>query len=147
MTKTYVCEDGRDEPFAPVYNKSMEGKISLFINSTGNDIISTARDQMTFVKAFFNGYFFPKERLPELQKWNSVFFPFQYGVGIQKFAMPRVFSPFQPIPEFIGHCGSTGSVAFYVPGKKVFLTGTINQQAAPNLAFQTMIRITNTLPA
>ncbi len=45
--------------------------IPMFLNSTQNDIISTARDQMTFLKAFFNGYFFPKERLSELEKMKN----------------------------------------------------------------------------
>jgi len=30
-------------------------------NSTQYDIISTAKDQMTFLKAFFSGYFFQKK--------------------------------------------------------------------------------------
>jgi hypothetical protein len=41
----------------------------------------------------------------------------------------------------IGHAGSTGSVAFYVPEMDVYITGTTNQQAQPNTAFQTMIRV------
>lgn len=45
----------------------------------------------------------------------------------------------------IDHCGSTGAVAFYVPDKKIYITGTTNQQAKPNVAFQTMIRIMNQL--
>lgn len=59
--------------------------------------------------------------------------------------MPRIMSPFQPIPDIIGHSGSTGSVAFYVPDMDIYITGTINQQAKPNVAFQTMIKIINIL--
>lgn len=141
LVQTYVFEDIQDENFVPIYYKSEQIRVPLFLSSTHNDIISTARDQMTFIKAFFNGHFFPKERLDELEKWNKVFFPFKYGIGIQKFYMPRFLSPFQPIPEMIGHAGSTGSVAFYVPEKEVYITGTTNQQAQPNIAFQTMIQI------
>jgi hypothetical protein len=43
----------------------------------------------------------------------------------------------------IGHSGSTGSVAFYIPEKDLYITGTVNQQARPGIAFQTMIRIIN----
>ena len=141
LTQTYVFEDIQDDSFVPIYYKYEQRNIPLFFSSTHNDIISTARDQMTFLKAFFNGYFFPKERLHELEKWNNVFFPFKYGIGIQKFYMPRILSPFQPVPEMIGHAGSTGSVAFYVPEMDVYITGTTNQQAQPNIAFQTMIKI------
>jgi CubicO group peptidase (beta-lactamase class C family) len=140
-----VCEDTNNENFVPIRYKSEKRHIPLFLNSTQNDIVSTARDQMTFLKAFFNGHFFPKERLHELEKWNNVFFPFKYGIGIQKFYMPRILSPFQPVPEMIGHAGSTGSVAFYVPDMELYITGSINQQARPNIAFQTMIKIINKL--
>jgi hypothetical protein len=100
---------------------------------------------MVFLKAFFDGYFYPKDRLHELEKWNNIFFPFRYGVGVQKFHTPRIFSPFQSIPDMVGHCGSTGSVAFYVPDREVYITGTINQQASPNVSFQTMMRIIHKL--
>ncbi len=142
LTGTYVCEES-GEDFIPLYYKSNQLQLPLFLHSTRNDIISTARDQMRFLQVFFNGYFFPVERLPELERWNNIFFPFQYGIGIQKFYMPRILSPFQAVPDMIGHCGSTGSVAFYVPQADIFITGTINQQARPNLAFQTMVKIVN----
>jgi len=145
LTKTYVCEDANDRNYVPIRYRSETRHLPLFLTSTQNDIISTAKDQMTFLKAFFNGYFFPKERLNELEKWNNIFFPFKYGIGIQKFHMPRILSPFHPVPEMVGHCGSTGSVAFYVPDLDFYITGTINQQARPNVAFQTMIKIVNKL--
>lgn len=144
MTKTYVCEDPNDRNYVPIRCRSEEINIPIFLTSTKNDIISTARDQMTFLKAFFDGHFFPKERLHELKRWNNVFFPFKYGIGIQKFYMPRILSPFKPVPDMIGHSGSVGSVAFYIPEMGIYITGTTNQQARPNVAFQTMIRILNT---
>ena len=145
LTKTYVCEDPNDNNFVPIRYKSEIRNLPLFLVSTQYDIVSTVKDQMTFLKAFFNGYFFPKERLIELEKWNSIFFPFKYGVGIQEFKIPRILSPFQSVPKMIGHGGSTGSVAFYVPDMDVYITGTINQQAKPNVAFQTMIKIVHKL--
>jgi len=145
MTQTYVCEDANDRNYVPIRYKSETRYIPLFLTSTRNDIISTAKDQMTFLKAFFSGYFFPEKRLIELEKWNNIFFPFKYGIGIQKFSMPRILSPFHPVPDMVGHCGSTGSVAFFVPERDFYITGTINQQARPNIAFQTMIKIINKL--
>ena len=141
LTHTTIFEDSVDDRFAPIYYKSEQINIPQFLSSTKNDIFSTAGDQMTFLKAFFNGHFFPKERRHELEVWNKVFFPFKYGIGIQKFYMPRILSPFQAVPDMIGHSGSTGSAAFYVPEMGVYITGTTNQQAQPNIAFQTMIKI------
>jgi CubicO group peptidase (beta-lactamase class C family) len=145
MNRTYICEDVEDKKFVPFHYRSAIMHIPRFLTSTGDDIISTARDQMIFLKAFFNGYFFPKNRLCELERWNKIFFPFHYGIGIQKFSLPRIFSPFHPVPEMIGHCGSTGAVAYFVPDRDLYITGTVNQQARPNIAFQTMIKIINNL--
>ncbi len=145
LAKTYVCENANKEEFVPIRYKSKIRHLPLFLNSTKYDIISTAKDQMTFLKAFFGGYFYPKESLPELTKWNNIFFPFKYGIGIQNFTIPRILSPFHPVPEMIGHCGSTGSVAFYMPDINIYIVGTINQQASPNIAFQPMIKIINKL--
>ena len=141
LTQTYVYIEKAKEDFVPIQYKSKTVHLPLFLASTKNDIISTAMDQMTFLKSFFNGYFYPKERLVELEKWNNIFFPFKYGIGLQKFHLPRILSPFHPIPKMIGHSGSTGSVAFYVPDKNIYITGTTNQQANPAAAFQTMIKI------
>ena len=140
MTNTHVY--GREKlTFAPVYFKKEQRNITQFMSSTGIDIVSTAKDLMKFLKAFFAGYFYPKHKLIELEKWNQIFFPFHYGIGIQKFQIPKILTLFQHVPNMIGHSGSTGSVAFYIPEREMFITGTINQQAAPRLIFQTMIKL------
>jgi hypothetical protein len=100
---------------------------------------------MIFLKAFFDGYFFPKDKFQELEQWNDIFFPFKYGIGIQKFYTPRIFSPFKAIPAMVGHCGSVGTAAFYIPEKEAFITGTVNQTKSPTILFQTMIKIMNQL--
>ncbi|MFZ5986338.1 MAG: serine hydrolase domain-containing protein [Bacillota bacterium] len=145
MSHTYVCEDLNDISYVFPYYKNEKRDISKFITSTHNDIISNVHDQMLFIKAFFSGYFYPKEQLKLLEQWKKIFFPFQYGIGIQKFYMPRFLSPFKAVPDMIGHCGSTGSVAFYVPDVDLYITGTTNQQTNPGAAFQTMIKIVHTL--
>jgi CubicO group peptidase (beta-lactamase class C family) len=145
LANTYICGEVSNDSYVPIRYKSQTIQLPQFLRSTHNDIISTAKDQMTFIKAFFSGYFYPKERLNELQKWNTIFFPFKYGIGIQKFYLPRILSPFQSFPDMIGHSGSTGSVAFHIPDMQLYITGTTNQQAKPGVAFQTMIRIVNRL--
>ena len=141
MRDTYVVSDIDDRSYVPVRYKEEEISISNFLSSTKNDIISTARDQMIFIKAFFDGYFWPKKRLEELEKWNKIFFPFEYGIGIQKFSIPAVFTMFRKLPPLIGHAGSVGSVAFYVPKKDIYFTGTVNQQAKPSAIYQIMLKV------
>ncbi|AKA34290.1 serine hydrolase domain-containing protein [Flagellimonas lutaonensis] len=145
LTNTYVCDKSVESEYVPIRYESRILDIPAFLSSTGTDIISNAEDQMIFLKAFFNGHFFPKNRIGELKKWNNIFFPFKYGIGLQKFYMPRIFNPFHPLPEIIGHCGSTGSIAFHIPELKAYVTGTVNQQAAPQVAFRTLIKIVNKL--
>jgi D-alanyl-D-alanine carboxypeptidase len=141
MTNTYVCSHSNTATFIPIRCGSETTKIPNFITSTQNDIISTAKDQMIFLKAFVNGHFFPKEKLNTLKIWNNIFFPFKYGIGIQKFHLPWIFHPFHSLPEIIGHCGSTGTIAFYVPDMNLYITGTVNQQKSPHVAFQALLKI------
>jgi len=145
MKDTYVLPALSDAGFSPVYFKQNKITLEEYWKSTNHDIVSSVYDQMIFLKSFFEGYFLPKEKIKELENWNNIFFPFRYGTGIQQFYMPRVLSPFKAVPKIIGHCGSVGSVAFYVPDKQVYITGTVNQTSNPNIVFQTIIKILNKL--
>jgi len=141
LPDSFVYDEAHTGPFIPIRYKSERVHLPLFFDSTRTEIFSTAQDQMTFLRAFFDGAFIPRERLHELKQWNRVFFPFHYGIGIQRFSLPRLLSPFHPVPEMVGHCGSTGAIAFYIPERDLYITGTTNQQARPNVAFQTAIKI------
>lgn len=145
MNDTCVLPSNTATNCAQVYFRQNPVTIAAYWKSTGHDIASTAVDQMKFIRAFFSGDYFTKAYINELKQWNSIFFPFKYGIGIQLFYIPRILTPFKAVPEIIGHCGSVGSIAFYIPEKEVFITGTVNQAGNPNTAFQTMIRILNKL--
>jgi CubicO group peptidase (beta-lactamase class C family) len=104
-------------------------------------IVSTAKESMTFLRAFFSEKLFPIAYLPELKAWNKIFFPLQYGTGMARFKMPWIFSPFQPLPEIIGHSGLSGAFADYCPEKDMYLTGTVNQIASPSLSYKLMFKL------
>lgn len=143
MKETFVLPSNSAGSCTSVYFKENVIDIKEYWKSTRHDVVSTAVDQMKFIRAFFGGKFLPEQRISELKKWNNIFFPFKYGIGIQKFYIPRFLSPIKAVPEIIGHCGSVGSVAFYVPDKEVYITGTINQTSSPSAVFQAMIKIVN----
>jgi CubicO group peptidase (beta-lactamase class C family) len=143
MKDTFVLPSISAGNCAPIYFKQNLIKLEEYWKSTNHDVASTVYDQMVFLRAFFEGHFLPKEKISELEIWNNIFFPFKYGLGIQKFYVPRVLSPFKAVPAIIGHCGSVGSVAFFVPEKQVYITGTVNQTSNPNIVFQTIIKIIN----
>lgn len=145
MKDTIVFNDEKDEFFVFPYMKKEARDIRKFMASINNDVISTTSDMLKFIKTFFNGYFYPKEKLVELEKFKPIFFPFYYGIGLQKFHIPRILSPLYSSPIMLGHCGSTGAIAFYIPKKRLVISGTTNQQANPGTAFRTILKIINAL--
>ncbi|PRY13235.1 CubicO group peptidase (beta-lactamase class C family) [Pontibacter ummariensis] len=145
MRNTVVLPSAKADNCLPVYFKQTQITIDAYWKSTNKDIASTAQDLMLFLKAFFQGHFFQEKNLVGLEKWNTIFFPFKYGIGVQLFYIPRILSPFKAVPKIIGHCGSAGTIAFFVPEKKAFITGTVNQTANNQVAFQTLMKIINKL--
>ncbi len=143
LTNTYMFANGSHQTPAPLYYKRTTLHIPQAMASFGPDggIVSTAKEMMRFLRAFFEGELFPKSYLTELCAWNRIFFPLQYGVGIAKFQLPRIFSPFKTPPELIGHSGLSGAFAYYCPEKDLYLTGTVNQIANPGLSYKLMLRI------
>jgi len=77
--------------------------------------------------------------------WNKIFSPLRSGIGIHLFELPRLFNPTGAIPHFIGHSGLSGALAFYSPREKLYIAGTVNQLARPDLSFRTMIKLTQRL--
>ncbi len=148
LKHTYVYDTAAPRPDAPaaVYFKERVTNIPKFLTSNTPDggIVSTVSENLIFLRAFFDGKLFDKKYFDRMtSRWNSIFFPLRYGYGMMQLKMPRIFSPFRPIPEFIGHSGSTGSFAFYCPKKALYLTGTVNQTASPSRPIRLMIQIAN----
>ena len=147
LKQTYMYTDASDKTPAMMYFKNKPLDICKAMTSFGADggIVSTSAETMVFLKAFFNGYFFPKSYLPELYTWNSVMFPLEYGVGIMKFQLPAIFTMFRKMPAFIGHSGLSGAFAYYVPEKDVFLAGTVNQINNPGTSYKMLIQIVSSI--
>lgn len=116
-----------------------------FAASTQTEVASTCADLIRLLRAWFDGAFWPRQRLHELQQWRRIFFPFQYGLGIQRFAVPRWLSPFAPSPVLIGHCGSVGSVLFRVADQDVWISGTLNTAGSGSAAIRRSLQLLNAL--
>ena len=109
-------------------------------------MVSTADEQNQFLRALFSGKIFQENKtLAWMQQWNKIFFPLEYGYGLMRYKLPRIFSPFSPVPEFIGHSGASGSFAFYCNDGDFYLSGTVNQLEAKSLSFRLMPKIANIL--
>lgn len=143
LSKTYLYKDKSDRTPANMYYKNKALPIPMAMTSFWADggIVSTAEESMVFIEAFFNGKLFPKDDLKEMEQWNKIFFPLQYGIGIMKFQLPRLFSPFKPMPILIGHSGLSGAFQYYVPEKNCFITGTVNQIDKPSLSYKLLLKL------
>lgn len=146
LTQTYLFNDrviDRYPTIAPLYAKNQPLYIPKAMASFGADggMVSTAQESIVFLKAFMHGRLFPESDLLEMRQWKRIFFPLEYGVGIMRFRLPRIFTPFRPIPELIGHSGASGCVLFYAPKLDAYVSGTINQVANRSLSYKTMMQL------
>jgi D-alanyl-D-alanine carboxypeptidase len=132
LKDTYAYHDVTDRTPVPLYHKKQQVFAPNYMASITAEggIVSTASETMAFLKAFFNGFFFPQEALNELkQNWNMILFPgqFYFGLGLERLWTPRIFSPFKPIGDIFGFWGQSGAFAFHNPDTDLYFTGTINQ--------------------
>lgn len=143
LKNTYLYLDSRDARPQPLYYGSKVLNIPKAMSSFGPDggMVSTAEDMLVFIEGFFTGKLFPATDIEELQQWNRIFFPMKAGVGIHLFKLPWIFNPTGSVPYFIGHSGLSGALAFYSPKENLYIVGTVNQVAHPDLSFKTMIKL------
>ena len=146
MADTYLFNGsvppGASEP-VPAYYKDTRLSLPLAITSergTGG-AVSTMPDQHRFLRAFFAGDLFNKAHFERMMQWNGMFFPMQYGYGIWRYKLPRWMNLFRETPEFIGHAGVWGAMAFYNPQHDIYIVGSLNQLDKPARQFSFMPKV------
>jgi len=91
-------------------------------------LISTMADSLKFLKALNRGKLFQREdTLARMHDWKDLEFPIRYGFGTMSMKLPRIFSPFSPIPEVVGHFGSTGTCLFFCEERDLYMVAAMNQ--------------------
>ena len=130
LQRTYLYDWTKPRPGespAMLYLNNAPANVPQYLSSNISDggLVSTASECMRFLRAFFEGRLFEKALLERMMTWNKIFFSLRYGYGLMYFQLPRYFW-FTPLPEFIGHSGSTGAFAFACPSRSIYLTGTLN---------------------
>lgn len=132
MEDTYVYQDTSDNEPAPFYYGSKQLWLPKYMASIGPEggIVSTVDEVMVFLKAFFQGALFPKEKIDSLKEWKLILPPpslFQFGIGLEKLWIPRIMFPFKYPGEILGFWGQTGTFAFYSPKTDLYFCGATNQ--------------------
>ncbi|MCT8139941.1 beta-lactamase family protein [Anaerobacillus sp. CMMVII] len=111
------------------------------------DLNSTVNDLIKFMRALVDGKVFDKPETLQLMlsQWQTFGFgisllapgwPIQYGLGMMRFKMPRLFTPFRQMPELIGHTGAVGSWLFYCQKLDIIVSGTVSQVTAAPAPFK-----------
>jgi CubicO group peptidase (beta-lactamase class C family) len=147
LAKTYLYQNAKDTIPKSLYYKANELNVPKAMTSFGCDggIVSTSADMLIFIEAFFFGKLFPSKYINELQEWNRIFFPMRSGIGLHLFKLPWIFNPTGAVPYFIGHSGLSGALAYYCPKENIYVVGTVNQVAHPDISFKAMIKLTRKL--
>jgi len=142
-TSLFTLDDlDRLESIAVIRHGDRELRLPGLLASAGADggIVSTLRDGVTVVQAFFDGRLFDAALLNEmLTDWHRIFAPLEYGTGVMRFRLPAVLTGFCSF-SFEGHSGASGVVFYRDARSGVIVVGTLNQLAQRSLPYQVMIR-------
>ncbi len=143
LTQTAVLQ-GTDVGI-PVYHKTKCLNVPQILRSMSSDggIISTLDEMLIFLQAFMQNRLFDPKNAAQMQQWNRLFFPLQYGYGLMRVKLPLWMTLFRATPELIGHSGASGAFAYYAPKPDVFVIGTFNQTDAPRRPIGFMLRVMN----
>jgi D-alanyl-D-alanine carboxypeptidase len=145
LKNTYLLECDND--FVPTifYRNNVLYRPKMIMSSRASGgCITTARELMEFIKAFFCGTLFNTTIFDELSLCNKLqhsMWPIRYGSGYMKIPLHGLITLFMGKGELIGHSGSTGSFAFYYPVKEVFFVGDLNQMANAALPLKLSMRL------
>ena len=146
FTKTYL-PTSKEDSITHIYykDKSLYRPNAMMAASGSGDGMTTARELMVFIKAFFNGTFFPKKTFERLSKYGRLGVLTMggawYGGGYMRIPLGVPRTLFMGKGELLGHTGATGSFAFYYPEKDLYFVGDFNQAAKPGLPIMTVINL------
>ena len=144
MTKTYLPVSEK-EYISMVYygDKRLYRPQFIMCSKASGGCITSARDLMRFIQAFFHGALFDKKILDSKPygKLQLSMFPIYYGSGYMRIKMGGFSTSFLGQGDLIGHSGSTGSFAFYYPDKELFFVGDFNQMKYPALPIRFVMQL------
>ncbi|MFV2044703.1 MAG: serine hydrolase domain-containing protein [Anaerolineales bacterium] len=149
LSSTYL--HGSGEPQAPldslpatVYYGTRPLHLDKAMTSFGPDggMVSNVEESLKFLRYFMEGKLFANpSTLERMKRWRSIFFPLQYGLGLMRFKLLRILSPFSATPELIGHSGASSAFLFNLNGTQLYMAGTLNQLEKQGRPFRLMLKI------
>lgn len=115
-------------------------------------IYSTTGDAIAFLRSLVRGEVFQNpETFANMQShWNRFSFPMdraalrspgwpiEYGLGLMRFQLPRVFTSLKLLPAVIGHTGSTGCWLFWCSELDLYFSGSVDEAGAGAVPYRVM---------
>ncbi len=144
MTKTYLPVSEKEYiPMVYFADKQLYRPQFIMCSKASGGCITSTRDLMIFIRAFFQGELFDKKILDSklYRKLQLSMFPIYYGSGYMRIKMGGFSTSFLGQGDLIGHSGSTGSFAFYYPSKELFFVGDFNQMKCPALPIRFVMQL------
>ena len=146
LTKTYLPVNEK-EVIPKIYYKNdlLYRPKSIICSRASGGCVTTTKELMMFLKAFFGGKLFSKEIFETLSTYGKLQInkgPIYYGGGYMQIPLGTIITLFMGSGEVIGHSGATGSFAFYYPRENLYFVGDFNQLSDPGLPIRTVLKIT-----
>ena len=125
LKATYIPKNDDDYIPAMFLDGKPQKRPYLVMSSYGSGgLISTARELMKFIIAFFDGRLFDKELIGKLKDFGSMengYGNILYGGGLMKLKCKRV---------ILGQFGYTGAYVFADPENRIYCTGYLSQEGS-----------------
>lgn len=137
LQKTFLASS-ENTKIPSTYYRNDRIERPLFIQSSfaSGGGVTTPRELMTFLKAFYNGLLFDHKLIEKFSNslpLQLIFHPIHYAGG---YMSVEAKIPFSKKCTLLGHVGSTGAAAFYAPQKDIFIIADVPQIANPSLAIR-----------
>lgn len=107
-------------------------------------LVTTASDLMIFLKAFYQHQLFEEDVLDGFNVSNQLqatWAPIRYGAGFMQLPLRLSGEERGKKAQLLGHTGSTGAFAFYYPHKELYLVGSLQQMARPELVVGLLLEL------
>ena len=144
MSETYLPVSEKEYiPMVYYGDKQLYRPQFIMCSKASGGCITTTKDLMIFIQAFFHGELFDKKMLDSkpYRKLQLSMLPLYYGSGYMRIKMGGFSTSFLGQGDLIGHSGSTGSFAFYYPNKELFFVGDFNQMKYPTLPIRFVMQL------
>lgn len=108
-----------------------------FLRKLMSDKVFSNAETLNTMISSFHPFGFPTDRA----SLRAPGWPIEYGMGIMRFQLPRIFTPISRMPAVLGHTGSTGCWLFYCPELDLYLAGSVEEVTAGAVPFRIVPKI------